>query len=971
MACVGLVQVAGIRSANAQDGHAQAQVVSAVPAVYTPDINDGTTYAINQVGARVITGGTFTNESNHGSTAVVAQPYLFAFDAATGVLDTGFRPVLNGVVNSIEPGPIADTVYVAGAFSTVNGVKDKSIVLLSTITGAVVSPFKAPANNGVGNAIRYVGGRLIVGGTFTTVAGAVHDGLVSLNPITGALDPFMNIQLTGHHNYNGSGASAGIGAAAMDVSPNGSQLVVIGNFKNANGVVHDQIVLLDLTGSSAAVNTAWNTVDYSATCFSHAFDSYVRDVNWSPDGSYFVVVATGGSGTNIDGSRSLCDSAARWSASDTGANVQPSWVDYSGQDTFLSVAVTGTAIYVGGHERWVNNPNGYDHAGAGAVARPGLVALDPANGLPLSWNPGRNPRGAGAYAMFASTNGLYVGSDQDYFGDYRYLHKKLGFFPLATGSAVASTATTNLPANVYAAGPLSATANSSVDDLVYRPDSGTTIGAPATVANTVIAWSSTRGAFMVGPTIFYGSTDGNFYKAAFDGKTAGTPVAIDPYDDPTWANVQTGSGQTYQGVKSGYYAEIPNVSGAFYSDGRLYYSLLGQNTLFWRYFTPDSGVIGGTEYTVSGGNFSNTAGEFLSGSTLYYASRSDGTLHTVAFTNGGTNGANPSVDASNDTVVSGPLVDGNDWRAHGLFAFGRASFPDLPPTASATSNCTTLSCTFDGTGSTDPDGSVASYAWDFGDGHTGSGATAGHGYAVAGTYTYTLTVTDDQGAAGPVFQGQVVVTAPTTPPVAFVAAAHFYVTAATSAKVTTPTVTPGDTELLFVSASNTTANAIGAPTGWTPVANQTASPLQLAVFRRTAAAGDSGSVVTVGLASASQVSLQLLDYSGVGATAFSTLGASDSVTATHVAPAASVTTAGSWVLSFWADKSSTTTAWTLPSSTTSRDINVGTGSGRVTAAIADTGSSSATGSYPSRTATVAVGPSTKGVTMSLVLAPQS
>ena len=100
---------------------------------------------------------------------------------------------------------------------------------------------------------------------------------------------------------------------------------------------------------------------------------------------------------------------------------------------------------------------------------------------------------------------------------------------------------------------------------------------------------------MVGSTIFYGSTNGNFYRATFAGTTVGTPVAIDPYDDPTWDGVQTGSGQTYQGAKSGFYSEIPNVTGAFYSDGRMYYSLLGQTALFWRYFTPDSGTIGGAE----------------------------------------------------------------------------------------------------------------------------------------------------------------------------------------------------------------------------------------------------------------------------------------------------------------------------------------------------------------------------------------
>ena len=55
---------------------------------------------------------------------------------------------------------------------------------------------------------------------------------------------------------------------------------------------------------------------------------------------------------------------------------------------------------------------------------------------------------------------------------------------------------------------------------------------------------------------------------------------------------------------------------------------------------------------------------------------------------------------------------------------------------------------FDAGGSSDPDGTIASYAWDFGDGSTGTGATATHTYAAAGTYTVMLTVTDDKGAGG-------------------------------------------------------------------------------------------------------------------------------------------------------------------------------------------------------------------------------
>ncbi len=56
--------------------------------------------------------------------------------------------------------------------------------------------------------------------------------------------------------------------------------------------------------------------------------------------------------------------------------------------------------------------------------------------------------------------------------------------------------------------------------------------------------------------------------------------------------------------------------------------------------------------------------------------------------------------------------------------------------------------TFDGSGSSDSDGQIVSYAWDFGDGSTGNGITVSHAYEQAGTYQVTLTVTDDGGLTG-------------------------------------------------------------------------------------------------------------------------------------------------------------------------------------------------------------------------------
>ncbi|WP_068920838.1 LamG-like jellyroll fold domain-containing protein [Planobispora rosea] len=70
------------------------------------------------------------------------------------------------------------------------------------------------------------------------------------------------------------------------------------------------------------------------------------------------------------------------------------------------------------------------------------------------------------------------------------------------------------------------------------------------------------------------------------------------------------------------------------------------------------------------------------------------------------------------------------------------------PAASFTVSCEALDCTFDGSGSSDPDGTVESYAWEFGDGTTGTGATATHTYPAAGDYTVKITVTDDDAATG-------------------------------------------------------------------------------------------------------------------------------------------------------------------------------------------------------------------------------
>jgi len=77
---------------------------------------------------------------------------------------------------------------------------------------------------------------------------------------------------------------------------------------------------------------------------------------------------------------------------------------------------------------------------------------------------------------------------------------------------------------------------------------------------------------------------------------------------------------------------------------------------------------------------------------------------------------------------------------------------------------------FDGSTSSDADGSIATYAWSFGDGSTGTGAIANHTYSSSGNYTATLTVTDNNGAVSSTSVAITVNPPANQPPVARIAA---------------------------------------------------------------------------------------------------------------------------------------------------------------------------------------------------------
>jgi PKD repeat protein len=443
MAALGLVGAMLSTSAPAQAVQStQPNLVSAKPVDWTPGVDDGAVRAIVQVGNTIVLGGTFTSVTPVGGVST-SRPYLLAFNATTGALSTTFAPTVDGPVDALVAAPDGQSVYVGGEFANVNGVKSKGLARLRLSDGGAVTGYKIVVVNGNVLDLKLSGNRLWIGGNFTKIATMSQPVLATVNATNGTFDPFMSLQITGLHN----GGTTAI--QKFDISPDNSKLVMIGNFTSVGGVAHNQAAMLDLTGASAALAN-WGTSFYNGNCAS-VFDSYMRDLDISPDGSYVVISTTGAYG----GSTSPCDETSRWEMTPTGQTQTATWTDYTGGDTTYAVAITGTAVYVGGHFRWQNNAFAGDRASVGAVAREGIAALDPKNGMPLDWDPGR-ARGVGVFDMLATPTGLWVGSDTDRIGGWG-IHPKIAFFPLTGGKTVPPTATPQLPALAYVAGNTNAT----------------------------------------------------------------------------------------------------------------------------------------------------------------------------------------------------------------------------------------------------------------------------------------------------------------------------------------------------------------------------------------------------------------------------------------------------------------------------------------------------------------------------------
>ena len=374
------------------------RVVSTNPVDYTPNVNDGQVYKSAEVNGTLYAGGTFTSVTAAAGTTpagTFSRSNLFAFDAATGAISTTFAPVVNGEVWAISYS--GGALYIGGTFTTVNGVARRGLAKIDATTGALDPAFNANLDGDVKES-SVVWGRLVISGTFAKKITAVH--------LDRGTDPgYIKASVSGTVDAAVAGPTQ---VYRFAVSPAQNLLVGIGNFTSVGGKPHYRAFMLNLTSSGSNVST-WDYTPLHNKCVSGSAVAYLRDVDFSTDGGFFVLVATGNVPSNGQLGLGVCDAAARFESWNL-APTRPTWINYTGGDTLHSVAVTDKAVYVQGHQRWLDNPNGRDTAGPGAVSRPGIGAIDARTGKALSWNPTKD-RGEGGRDLLVTPRGLWVASD--------------------------------------------------------------------------------------------------------------------------------------------------------------------------------------------------------------------------------------------------------------------------------------------------------------------------------------------------------------------------------------------------------------------------------------------------------------------------------------------------------------------------------------------------------------------------------
>jgi hypothetical protein len=371
-----------------------ARAVPSTTAASTLQFYGGEVRAVAQIGATVYVGGTFTSVG-YGS-GTIARAYLAALDATSGQLVEGFNPKPDNAVYALLKNADGSLLYAGGTFNRIGACTPcDRLAVLNPATGAA-SPGFHPQPNASVRALALGGRTLYVGGTFTVVAGVSRPRLAAVDAVTGGLG--TRLALTPNQ-------------AVRDLTLNStaSTLYLAGSFTSISGTTRYNFASV---GTASRALTAWNPNVHASGW----------GVALSPDNATAFL-------STADGNESVCgaghESVIAMPATASGT---PAVKWHNGGDRgcpfnsgdINAIEATASAVYIGGHLTnlcTVMNTSYTAPCPGSLTVRNHLAALDPATGVPLSWNPGADgskgtlviqaiPAGLGVGGDFQRTNGV-------------------------------------------------------------------------------------------------------------------------------------------------------------------------------------------------------------------------------------------------------------------------------------------------------------------------------------------------------------------------------------------------------------------------------------------------------------------------------------------------------------------------------------------------------------------------------------
>jgi PKD repeat protein len=557
----------------------------------------------------------------------------------------------------------------------------------------------------VGNTV-YVGGKFTAARPSGAPAGSnttPRSNFLAYDISTGVLNSSISVALNAQ-------------ALAVAASPDGSRIYLGGDFTTAGGSAYYRIV---------AISTATGQVISS---FRPVMASQVRSLAATNTALY-----AGGTFTSVNGAAT--GYIAKINAADGSLNT--AWkasADYVVDA--LAVSPDGSRVYAGGRFKNMDGAPNY-----------GLAMVDGTTGAVRPFPTNTIVRDAGVNAGITS---LAATSDRVYGSGYVF--GPGGNFEGAFSSDAVTGALVwmeDCHGDTYSVVP--------IGNLLYaaghQHDCGNVGGFPETKPRSfhhTLAFSKARTGTL--------KNDGNTSYANFRGQPSPTLQTWFPdFADGTYTGMSQAvwslSGNASYLVAAG---EFPTVNGkAQYGLTRFAMDSVSRSTMAP---TNTTALTPTATSTTSGqANIAWTSAYDMDNYQLTYALSRDGnTASPIYTTSKGDNFWNTSAMSFTDTglapgsshtytlTVTDP--DGNQIARTGNTVVIAGGGTNSPPVASFTVGQNGLTISVDGTASSDPNGTIASYAWNFGDGKTAAGATASHAYAAAGTYTVTLTVTDNQGA---------------------------------------------------------------------------------------------------------------------------------------------------------------------------------------------------------------------------------